>query len=110
MSVPCTMGHSVSNAHWHSSMSTRCIDWTYTQGLLDALDYDPDTQNPFLRISLGTLFLFHDIVCYKDYLSQLGNFRLREGNRDHYTDTRTSFEGKNSPNTSNAFTCTLPVS
>jgi len=70
-----------------------CIDKTETQDLLDALEYDPASQNPFLKISFGKLLLFRDLHCYQDYLNQFQNFMFREGNRDHYTDTTTTLTG-----------------
>jgi hypothetical protein len=71
----------------------RCIDRTTLQDLLKSLDYDP-SSHPFLKISVGTLLLFRDMQSYQDYLNQLGGFMLREGNRDRYTDTSTSLQGK----------------
>jgi hypothetical protein len=71
----------------------RCVDRTVLQDLLKSLEYDP-SSHPFLKISVGTLLLFRDMQSYQDYLNQLGTFMLREGNRDRYTDTSTSLQGK----------------
>ncbi|KAI2504747.1 hypothetical protein MHU86_9683 [Fragilaria crotonensis] len=71
-----------------------CIDKTDVQELIEALEYDPSSQNPFLKITFGKLVLFRDLQCYNDYLNQYHSFLVREGNRDTHTDTKTTVSGK----------------
>ena len=75
-------------------MLNRCVDKSEIEPLLAALEYDPASHNPFLKVSFGKLLLFRDVRCYQDYMDQFHSFLLREGNRDSHTDVTTTLAGK----------------
>lgn len=62
--------------------------------MLESLKYGSNDKTSYLKITLLKLVIFMDYVCYKEYLAQNAHFIAREGNRDFYTDSWASVEGK----------------
>jgi hypothetical protein len=62
--------------------------------MLESLRYGSNDKTSYLKTTLLKLVIFMDYVCYQEYLAQYARFVAREGNRDFYTDSWASIEGK----------------
>lgn len=76
---------------------TRWMDATKLNEAIESLEYDTAEKATYLKITLRKLILFMTSAAYQEYLSQHSRFVFLNGNRDRYTDSWVTIEGKMLP-------------
>jgi len=72
----------------------RWRDSTKLKEAMESMEYGTDDKATYLKITLTKLVLFMNSMTYQDYLAQHANFLFRNGNRDRYTDSWITLEGR----------------